>query len=352
MTDVTGVDEQQPVDLRLVVAEIYEEVQQRRRSGVYPPGLERELDAVFAQYAPPAAVGDDMAVVLDRAERASFIDVDVPTASNLPGVPFVKGVLRKLMAWYLRYVTQQVSALGGMLVRAMKALNGRVARLEEAVPAASPRVLDELRSLDYAPIDEQWVRASVVALKGVRGRILHAECGKGEIVGALVDAGLDAYGVDPRRDRLGDGLRHGLDVRADQALEHLRRLPSGSLGGLIVSGLTDHGAIAVQLELADLATEVLAHDGVLVIVSSTPEAWAGAMPIVQADLAPGRPLHVETWTHLLTARGFKAIEVQEGALVDGGLAVPAGADDVTAANLAKLNRRLYPAASYAVVARR
>ena len=43
----------QPLDLDRLRREIDAEVRARRASGAYPPGFERELDAVFARYAPP-----------------------------------------------------------------------------------------------------------------------------------------------------------------------------------------------------------------------------------------------------------------------------------------------------------
>ena len=41
-------------------------------------------------------------------------------------------------------------------------------------------------------------------------------------------------------------------------------------------------------------------------------AWAGTVPPVVADLSPGRPLHPETWAHLLVEGGFQPVEVHRG----------------------------------------
>jgi len=345
------------LDLRAVVAEIYDDVQRRRRSGEYPPGLERELDHLFAVHAPPAAVGDDMAVLLDRAERASFIDIDVPTTSNRPAVPYAKRGLRKAMAWYLRYVTQQVSALGGVLVRALTVLDRRVSRLEAAVPATSERVVTELRSFDAEPLAEQWRQLAVDRVVEAKptGRVLHAECGDGAIVGALVAAGLDAYGIDPAHALLGDALKAGLDVRPDDALDHLRLAAPASLGGVVLSGIVERATASALIELADRAAEVVAPGGVVVVLSSTPEAWDAGRGPVAADLAAGRPLRAATWQHLFEVRSFAAIDVVEGEPLPGAL-MPLPGDvpgaDVMNANLAALNERLFPRASYAVIARR
>jgi len=59
-------------------------------------------------------------------------------------------------------------------------------------------------------------------------------------------------------------------------------------------------------------------------VSCEPEAWRAGAPLL-ADLAPGRPLHAETWVWLLGRVGFAEASVAR----DDG-----------------------PPASYAIVARR
>ena len=59
-----------PLDFDRLRREIDAEVRARRASGAYPPGFERELDAVFARYAPPAA-SDDIESVTDQAEEAA-----------------------------------------------------------------------------------------------------------------------------------------------------------------------------------------------------------------------------------------------------------------------------------------
>ena len=56
------------IDLDEVRREIDEEVRARRAAGEYPPGFERELDALFAQFA-PAEASDDFDTSLERAEE-------------------------------------------------------------------------------------------------------------------------------------------------------------------------------------------------------------------------------------------------------------------------------------------
>jgi len=46
------------VDLQQVLREIDEEVDARRAAGDFPPGMERDLDLVFARFAPATTSGD------------------------------------------------------------------------------------------------------------------------------------------------------------------------------------------------------------------------------------------------------------------------------------------------------
>ncbi|GAC1595688.1 MAG: hypothetical protein NVS3B21_18920 [Acidimicrobiales bacterium] len=291
------------IDLTRIQAEINEEVRRRRAAGDFPAGLERELDAVFARYA-PAGAGDDFDEVMVQAETQSFIHVDVVTASSKPGVSYVKRALRKVMAWYLRFLAQQVTAFAGAITRAVKLLGERVATLETVTVLAGERTLSEVRERRAGPDLTAWVPVVTAELEGVTGRILHTECGAGNLLAALAKAGADTYGVEPVEALAMAASRAGLDVRADEALVHLRALPDRTLGGLILSGSIDALPLGEVLETADRAAATVATGGTIVVISAGPQAWERGTDPVVADLAPGRPLHAQTWGHLLAERGF------------------------------------------------
>ena len=198
----------QGVDLGRLQAEIAEEVRHRRATGDFPPGLERELDAMFARYA-PASASDDFDDVLAFAETQSFIHADVPTASRRPPLAVVKRVLRKFMGWYVRFVTQQVTGFAGAITRAVSLLSRRVDALETATAVADERALAYARTA--RPDLSVWADVVVGAMGGVTGRVLHAEAGIGGLVHALVGAGVDGYGIEPAEDDSLVAARAGLD---------------------------------------------------------------------------------------------------------------------------------------------
>ncbi len=312
------------IDARVIMAEVRAEVRRRRASGEIPPAYERDLDLAFARLAPPGAVGDDLDAVLERAERASHIDVDVPTGSARPGVSVAKSGLRRMMAWYLRYLAQQTSAFASVSTSGLRLLAARLEAVEHATPATSARVAAELDLLDLGDdaLAAGWSVELVARTAEVEGRILHAEAAQGSLLRALVTAGRDAYGVEPRRHLADQASVAGLDVRPDGALAHLGHASVGSLGAVVLSGVVERRPVPELLELVDLAVSRLSTGGMVCVLSRRPgAAGASAAAAVVADLSPGRPLQPETWAHLLGVRGLGETEVLDGA--EGSYAVMA-----------------------------
>ena len=359
MTDVDDVDDVVAaplgsLDLRRVLVEIDEEVARRRASGELPAGLEQELDATFARFAPAASTGGDAASILAAAERTAFVDVDVPTASGLPGGPVLKKALRKGMAWYLRYLAQQTSAFNAAVVRALRSTDERLVALEQTAPGASPHLRAALAEVGPGPSPGDLLPVALEACRGVTGRVLVADAGDATVVRGLVEAGVDAYGLDPRRTLANRALADGLDVRVGEATAHLGQVAAGVLGGVVLSGALERLPAAGALALADAASAALASGGALVLRSTTPAAWARRLDPVVADLSPGRPLSAATWVHVLGRLGLEVEAVQDGPLVGELHDLPEGAAgaDVVNANNALLRDVLLGPASYVVVARR
>lgn len=298
------------VDLAKVLAEIDEEVRTRRAKGDFPPGMERDLDLVFARFAPVAVHGDDLDGLIAAADRTAFIDPDLPTESRLPAVSIVKRVERKLIGWIIRWLTQQVTAFGGVVVQALKLIARRLERLEEVSAGADPALLGSAASSSATRLDD--VIASHLA--GVQGRVLVAESGDGALLRTLGD--LDVYGVEPRADLAESAALTGLDVRNDAVLDHLRLVESGALSGVVLAGIVDRAPVGAQVALLEHAARVVGPGGRLAVAGTSPAAWGTDNP-VEADLAPGRPLHPATWVHLLGQVGFAgpAVVERDGAYV-------------------------------------
>jgi hypothetical protein len=305
-------DEPEDLDLDLVLAEIREEVVRRRAAGDFPPSLERELDLAFDRYVPAGTVSSDFREAIAAADRAAYMNVAVPTESQKPGVGEVKRVLRKAMAWYLNYLAQQTTAFATTSVRAMRALGERLAVVEDQLAEWRPELDDTRDRPPEAPDLEAWIQSVLGHVRGAPGRVLHAECGEGRLVRAMMDAGLDAYGVEPRGPLVDRAVADQLEAWPDEPVSHLASVADGFLGGIVLSGCLDRVSLSRQRRLVDLAWSKLAPGGRVVLLACQPERWAEAVPVLEADLAPGRPLHAVTWAHLLERTRFGGIQIIDG----------------------------------------
>lgn len=342
------------LDFHKLLLEIDEEVRAKRASGELPADVERELDMMFARFAPAGALEGNFEQLLERAEQQAFIDLLAPNESAKPGVPQIKRVVQKTVRWYLRYIVDQFTGFSHTITKAVRLLSARVESVERVL---APE--DELDNalLKLKPVfDPAWTPVIVDFMKGVDGRVLHTRASSGELVRALKSAGVSAYGVEPLQELvvMGTAGNSGVDLRSDSELAHLRVLAPGALDGLVLSGGVDILAAGSQIELLDLAVTALQKGGRLAIVTSDPVAWARTHNPIETDLAPGRPLHAPTWLHLLGERGFTDIDVRSGA-THGGLDHVPGTDETAAAmnvNLDRLNDMLFPPASWLITATR
>lgn len=341
------------VDLHRVLVEIDDEVRAKRASGELSQEFEKELDLAFARIAPAGALEGDFDQLLARAEQQAFIDLIAPNESARPGVPQVKRIVQKTVRWYLRYVVEQITSFSHTLAKAVRQLGDRVQVLEQQVVPDAELEAVGLRSA--SSLVSTWQTHLVAALGGSTGRVLHARCGRGELVAELRAAGVDAYGVDPSAAQVTLGTSSGaLDLRPDDEREHLRSLLPGTLGALVLSDAVDTLPRGAQIELVDLAAVALAKGGRLALVAGTPQGWERVRSNIEVDLSPGRPMHAETWRALLEERGFSSVEVQDGPRLGGLDRVPGGSETAAGmnANIDRLNELLFPPTSVLITARR
>ena len=271
------------LDLDRVLREIDDEVRARRASGDFPPGMERDLEVVFAQFAPPTLSSDDLDALVQAADRAAFIQSEPPVASRMPGVALLKRVELKLFGWFFRFIAQQVTAFAGITAQALRQLTDRLGALEHASPAANPALAHLTRTTASSPpLDD-----ALDAIGSVDGRVLVPdEAAATSVAGAY--------------------------ATTDDLVEHLAHVDDDALAGVVLAGIVDRAPLGTQVVLVERAARVLRKGGRIAVVATSPDVWGRANP-VEADLAPGRPLHAETWAHLLTEQGFTDVQLLPGA---------------------------------------
>lgn len=349
------------LDLKQVLAEIESEVRLRRASGQFTLAMERELDETFEALTPSARQAQDFQAALEEVEEASFIDVDLPVASNAPGGTQAKVVLGRMVTWALRHVAQQTTTFAGTTARALRALSARIDGLEDEIGRVEELLSDRSeeadaeRQLHTGELEtDAWHDRLASAFAGSTGRVLHADCGSGRLVGLLESSGIDAYGVEPLPRLAELAVASKVEVRLDSVAAHLARVPDEALAGIVLSGCVDRLVPPDLIRLTDLVTRVLQPGGRLAIVSSTPAGWLATTTPVIADLSGGRPMHPETWLTLLDRRGFVNRTHEPGATRSPLQPLPssvAGAEELEP-RLTALAAAAFPATSYLVLADR
>ena len=289
-----------------VMAEIDAEVRRRRASGDLPAGLERELDELFLEFSPVGLHGRArLRETLALVDGSAYVDTAVPVASQKAVGTYVKRLIRKAMGWYIGFIVHQIVRFAWSVSRMFHVIVDHVEDLEAAVESQRAPELPASAVPLADPGSSWWSGAAVDALAGAGGRVLHAECGDGTLLDALIAGGVDAYGVDPTESVIEPAIDRGLDVRAESVLGHLEVVAEEALSGMVLSGSIQWLRPNERDRLVSLVTSRLTLDGVLVLNSATPESWTAGSSHLINDLAPGRPLHAETWSHLLTQRGFR-----------------------------------------------
>jgi SAM-dependent methyltransferase len=289
-----------------VMAEVDAEVSRRRASGDIPVGLEQELDELFLEFSPVGLHGKArLRETLSLVDRSAYVDISVPVASEKLVGTYVKRLIRKSMGWYIGFIVHQIVKFAWSVSRMLHVVVDHVEDLEAAVEVQRTPPLPASVVPSADPGAAWWAPAAVEALSGVEGRVLHADCGNGSLLDALIAAGVDAYGVDPAGAVIEAPVGRGLDVRAESLLDHLDVVADDALAGMVVTGSVQWLHPNERDRLVGLVGSRLAPGGILVIHSATPESWMGSISPVISDLAPGRPLHAETWAQLLGDRGFR-----------------------------------------------
>jgi hypothetical protein len=338
-----------------VMAEIDAEVRRRRASGDLPAGLEQELDELFLEFSPVGLQGRArLRETLSLVDGSAYVDIAVPTASNKAVGSYVKRFIRKSLGWYMNFIVAQIVKFAWSVSRMFHVVVDHIEDLEAVVESQkSPDLPGEVVPAAH-PGGDWWSGPAVEALVGVTDRVLIGDCGDGSLVGAMVAAGVDAYGVDPSDLVLEPALDRGLDVRAERVLDHLEVVAAEALGGIVLTGSVQWLRPNEREHLLERVATRLCVGGTLVVHSTTPEGWAQSVPPVVRDLAPGRPLHAETWAHLLGTRGFAVTRTVPGG-ADRRLAhADAGSADADTVNAAVdvINDLLLGPTEYLVVATR
>ena len=284
----------------------------------------------------------------------------------------VKRFLRPLLRWYVEPLAAEQRMFNDVLLKVIDGVLEEIDRAEQAREAAA-RLLAELeerltrverRGSSGAPatVAAQPAAAAVpdyfafeAKMRGstadVRERqrpyvadftgaapVLDVGCGRGEFLGLLRGAGIDARGVDADADMVAYARGEGLEVEQADALAHLESLPDGSLGGIFAAQVVEHLPPATLFRLLELAARKLRPGGLLVAETINPLSPL-ALRSYFADLTHAQPLVPETLALLARQAGFQEVETRF-------LNAPRHADDVDE----RIREILFAPLDYAIIA--
>ena len=190
------------------------------------------------------------------------------------------------------------------------------------------------------------------------GPVVDLGSGRGELLSVLQDAGVAAYGVDTSAEAVARCRARGLEVRHEDAIEHLAGLPEGSVGAVTALHLVEHLLPEALLELLGRAARALCPGGVLVLETPNPENLVVAATSFWLDPTHRRPFPPDLLAFLVGSRGFDDVEIRRHTRPDQPRPVALKPEEAEAAGEAlvglieAVNTHLFAPTDYAVVARR
>ena len=139
--------------------------------------------------------------------------------------------------------------------------------------------------------------------------VLDLGCGRGEWLEVLAGHDLVGQGVDSNRLVAAFCRERGISVIEADALEHLRTLPTGSVGAITAIHVVEHLPFTQMLALFDEARRVLRTGGVAIFETPNPENVVVGACNFYYDPTHVRPLPPEPLSFVLSQRGFADVEL-------------------------------------------
>ncbi len=192
-----------------------------------------------------------------------------------------------------------------------------------------------------------------------RRRVVDLGCGRGELVGLLVDAGVPAYGVEVEPDFVDLLRERGQEVVHEDLFEHLSTLEPGTVDGIVASHVVEHLPLEMLIQFVRMAYDQLSAGGILVMETPNPESLLAGSVNFHRDPTHVRPIHPDTLGFIAESTGFEKVEVRRLSPFppEEQLPVMSAEDDATETNhinrlATRLNTLLYGYQDYAIVASR
>jgi O-antigen chain-terminating methyltransferase len=135
-------------------------------------------------------------------------------------------------------------------------------------------------------------------------------CGRGEWLGLLKEADVEAFGVDTNAVQIEAAKEQGLDVRVGDALEALAKMEDDSLSVLTAHHLVEHIPFDAVAWITREAIRVLAPGGLLLFETPHVRNILVGATSFHTDPTHLKPMTEQVLTVLFEAAGFDPVDVR------------------------------------------
>lgn len=245
----------------------------------------------------------------------------------------------------------------------IRGLDGRIAGSSETpvTPAspAPPSLSTSFEAEHYLAFEEKFrgssdelrarLRDYVPYFEG-QAHVLDLGCGRGEFLELLKEAGIDAKGIDGNREMIHACRDKGLVAEVGDIIATVSGARSGEAGGIFAAQVIEHLPPTVIRKFVGDCYRALRTDGRIVLETINPASVVAFVGFYR-DLTHQKPLHPETLEFMLTAVGFREVQIRYSSPISERarlLSVTDGSDTLNQ-NFEKLNALLYGDLDYAVI---
>lgn len=293
-----------------LVQSLQARVEERRRSGTYPPGLARDLDAHYQRIVGARAAEPSIRERLDAVHETSdaFAADAIPLRSRIPG----GAVFHRIVAKIVRRQTEGVIAQTHANARAVAdALEALASAHPEARPAFEPWFEHDRFEATFRASHAELLKWSEDLAERLRGcdPVLDIGFGRGEFLELLGGLGVEARGVETDPSLVTHAAESGLDVALDDGSEYLRELADGSLGGITLIQVIEYLEPQTALDLVPLAARKVRPGGKVIVETANPESLYALARSFHVDPTQVRPVHPAYLVFLFREAGFAEVEL-------------------------------------------
>lgn len=226
----------------------------------------------------------------------------------------------------LRAMERRNEQVRGDLAETRARLDVTLRALREGAGAPVTRTLAQVtatRASEFYATFEERFRGSRAAVRETlraydddlgrlaeHGPVLDIGPGRGEWLELLGEKGITAYGVDTNLTFVEEGAAMGLDIRHDDALEHLSSLPPSSLGAVTAFHIAEHLDVDTLLDVLERAIIALRPGGMVLIETPNPTNLIVGASTFYLDPTHLRPLHPDLLRFAVERAGFVDVEVR------------------------------------------